>query len=304
MIDSFRPIPLASARHLSWQPLFHYLLFFLCTLVGCTAIKPLPGPNRTLVAPGTFSHEDLDRVLRRFVDEQGRVDYAALKNDPHDLDRYYFLIASDSPDSHPDLFPTMQSKLAYWLNAYNTAVIKTVLTYYPISSVEDIRPPLALFFLPDKSGFFLFQQVTFGNKMISLYAVEHQVIYARFVDPRVHFALNCASIGCPRLPRQAFSAEHLDEQLDHEARKFLSEERNFAIDHEEKTVWLSSIFDWYEGDFLQWYESRFPSKKAKLLDYLALYVSPERAEELKRAARYQIRFVPYDWRLNDQRRRA
>src|SRR5262245_25747321 len=145
-----------------------YMFFALLPLLavaGCTAIKPLVVPKRTLMGmPHTFSHEAFDRVLHRFVNDQGRVDYTALKNDPHDLERYYLLLSTYSPDSHPALFPTEDGKLAYWLNAYNAAVIKTVLTYYPVSSVEDIRPPLFLFFLPQKSGFFLFQRLTFGGK--------------------------------------------------------------------------------------------------------------------------------------------
>lgn len=277
----------------------------LLVLAGCTAIKPVSVSEHVLVeTPQTFSHEDFDGVLHRFVDEQGRVDYPALKRDTRDLERYYLLLSTYSPDSHPDLFPTEQSKLAYWLNAYNATVIKTVVTYYPITGVGDIRPPWLFFFLPQKSGFFLFQRVTFGGKTTSLYFLEHRVIRKRFADPRVHFALNCASGGCPRLPRQAFTAEHLDEQLDHEARKFLAEERNFTIDHEGKTVSLSSIFDWYESDFLTWLQRTFPARKATLLDYVALYVSTEKAKELQRAASYDIGFIPYDWRLNDQRGRA
>ncbi len=254
--------------------------------------------------PHPFSHDDFTRLLSRFVNDQGRVDYTALQNDARDLERYYLLLSTYSPDSHPDLFPTAQSKLAYWLNAYNAAVIKTVLTYYPISSVGDIRPPLLFFFLPHKSGFFLFQRVTFGGETTSLYFLEHRVIRTRFADPRIHFALNCASGGCPRLPRQAFTAEQVDEQLDHEARRFLAEERNLVIDHENKIVSLSSIFQWYESDFLTWLQHQFPGRKATLLDYVALYVSAEKAEELQRAASYAVRFLPYDWRLNDQRGRA
>jgi hypothetical protein len=277
----------------------------LLALVSCTAIKPLAISERTLVGtPHTFSHEDFDRVLHRFVDEQGRVDYTALKNDPRDLERYYLLLSTYSPDSHPVLFPIESSKLAYWLNAYNATVIKTVLAHYPISSVEDIKPPLPLLFLPSKSGFFLLQRVTFGGKTTNLYFLEHRVIRRRFADPRVHFALNCASRGCPRLPRQAFTAEHLDEQLDHAVRQFLAEERNFTINHQEKTVSLSSIFDWYENDFLSWYQNQFPGQKATLLNYVALYVSPEKAGELKWAASYDVRFIPYDWRLNDQNGRV
>lgn len=281
------------------------VLFPLLAFADRPAIKPLAVPERTVVeVPYTFSHEDFDRVLQSFVDNQGQVDYTALKNDPRDLERYSLLLSTYSPDSHPALFPTENSKLAYWLNAYNAAVIKTVLTYYPISGVGDIRPPLLLFFLPRKSGFFLFQRVTFGGKTTSLYFLEHRVIRKRFADPRVHFALNCASGGCPRLPRQAFTAEHLNEQLDHEARKFLAEERNFVIDHEKKTVSLSSIFEWYESDFLTWLQRTFPDRKATLLGYVALYVSVEKAEELRQAASYTVRFIPYDWRLNDQRGHA
>ncbi len=269
--------------------------------IGCTTIRPVTLPHQTSLAPKTFSHADFDRVLQRFVDDQGRVDYGGLKTDPHDLERYYFLLAAYSPDSHPHLFPSEQDKLAYWINAYNAAVIKTVLTHYPISSAADVERPFPFFFLPRISGFFLFQRVAFGEETTNLYFLLEGVIRKRFAEPRVHFALNCGARSCPRLPRRAFTAERLDEELDHEARKFLAEDRNLKIDHSEKTVFLSSIFDWYEKDYLQWYRRQFPDQKATLLRYVALYVSPERAEELGRAASYEVRFVPYDWRLNDQR---
>jgi hypothetical protein len=238
------------------------------------------------------------------VDDQGQVDYAALKNNAQDLERYYLLLSAYSPDSHPELFPTEPHKLAYWLNAYNAAVMQTVLTSYPIRSVADIKPPGVFFFLPGRSGFFFFQRVTFGDKTTSLYSLEHRVIRKRFTDPRVHFALNCASRGCPHLPMSAFTAAHLDEQLDHEARKFVAEERNLRIDHQKRVIWLSSIFDWYEDDFLKWYRQMFPDHAATLLNYAALYTSPERTEELRRAASYPIRFIPYDWRLNDRNQHA
>lgn len=274
----------------------------LLALVGCTEIRPVGVRERTVAAPQTFSHEDFDRVLHRFVDDHGLVDYAALKDDAHDLEQYYLLLTLFSPDSHPDLFPTENSKLAYWINAYNAAAIKTALTYYPISSVADIKRPFPFFFLPQKSGFFFFQRVTFGGKKTSLYYLEQGVILKRFAEPRVHFALNCAARGCPRLPRQAFTAEYLDEQLDREARKFLSEERNLRIDHTQQVVLLSSIFDWYKEDFLRWYRESFPGQKATLLNYVALYLPLKKAQELKGdAASYQVRFIPYDWRLNDQR---
>ena len=273
----------------------------LCATAGCTEVGPLTSGESPVIIQPMFSHTHFERVLERFVDQQGRVDYAALTKDPHDLERYYLLFATASPDSHPELFPTEHDKLAYWINAYNAAVIKAVLTYYPIQSVEDVKPPFVFFFLPRKSGFFLFQRLTFGGTRTSLYYLEHYVIRKRFTDPRIHFALNCASGGCPRLPRQAFTVEHLDTQLDQAARQFMAEERNLSIGHQARTVWLSSIFDWYTKDFMSWYQHNFPGKDdASLLNYVSVYTSPEQTQELKQAAAYSLRFVPYDWSLNDQ----
>ncbi len=248
-----------------------------------------------------FSHDSFNVVLQRFVNELGKVDYSALKKDPHDLDLYYQMVANYSPDSHPDIFPTDSHKLSYWINAYNAAAIKTVITYYPIHSVLEVKPPALFFFLPNKSGFFIFQKPIIGGRKISLYRLENGIIRKRFSDPRVHFALNCASLGCPRMPRHAFSGKNLDEQLDMETRKFVAEERNFKIDYENKTIFLSEIFKWYENDFLSWYKQNYPKKTAGLLNYIALYLAPEKVEELKKIEKnYTLQFIPYDWRLNDQ----
>ncbi len=276
-------------------------LIFWVFVFGCTTIEPVAVKDQVLETPQVFSHEILERVLQGFVDNQGLVDYAALKENPRDMERYYLLLSTYSPDSHPALFPSEQSKLAYWINAYNAAAMKIVLTLYPISSVRDVKPPLLLFFLPKKSGFFVFQRVTFGGKTTNLYYLENGVIRKRFSDPRVHFALNCAARGCPRLPRRPFTSVHLNEQLDHEARRFLAEDRNLRIDHQKKIIYMSSIFEWYENDFLGWYRGRFPQQEATILDYVSLYLAEEKRDEIREsAASYRVEFIPYDWGLNDQ----
>ena len=279
------------------------LLFLLLGLFlfGCTTIHPVIKTKQPLDS-NIFPNERYDRLLQKHVDDRGFVDYSALRENPKDLEEYYYLITAYSPDSHPDLFPSEKHKLAYWINAYNAGAIKTVMTYYPISSVLDVKQPGIFFFLSDKSGFFFFQRLTFGGKSTSLYYLENQVIRKRFNDPRIHFAVNCAAIGCPRLPRRSFSGEALDQQLDDEARLFLTEERNFRIDHDKKVVYLSSIFKWYEKDFTSWYNAKYPERESSLLSYIELYLTPEKTEELKKIGNgYSLRFVPYDWRLNDQK---
>jgi len=277
------------------------LLFLGFFVFGCTKIQPVIKGKQPL-DPNIFPNERFDRVLQKYVNERGLVDYTALRKDPEDLEAYYYLVTAYSPDSHPDLFPSEKHKLAYWINAYNAGAIKTVMTYYPINSVLDVKQPEIFFFLSDKSGFFFFQRLTFGGKSTSLYYLENQVIRKRFKDPRIHFAVNCASIGCPRLPRRSFSGEALDQQLDNEARFFLTKERNFKINHDEKVIFLSSIFKWYEKDFTSWYTAKYPGRESSLLSYIELYLTPEKIEELKKNGNgYSLRFAPYDWRLNDQK---
>jgi len=282
---------------------FRILLIILINFVlsACTTIPPL---NNSVITkhPERFSHQDFDEVLSQHVNQDGKVDYSRLQKQPEQFERYYQQIANFSPDSHPASFRNESDQLAYWINAYNAAVIKTVLSYYPINSIEDVKPPLALFFLPDKTGFFLFQKPTFGKISTSLYYLENSVIRERFLDPRVHFALNCASLGCPKLPSYAFIGDKLNQQLDFETKKFFSEKRNFMINHKQKTIFLSSILKWYEEDFTNWYEQRYPEQEGSLIKYIALYVDEDQADFLfNQSQDYSLEFVPYDWGLNDQK---
>ena len=272
----------------------------LLLMSACTTISPRVN-QATNVEPEIFSHHQFDSVLQQTVNQQGQVDYPSLQAQGDELEAYYQLISQYSPDSHPELFPTEQDRLAYWINAYNAAVIKIVLKYYPIDGIEDVKPPSALFFLSDKTGFFFFQRPSFGGVNTSLYYLENSVIRKRFAEPRVHFALNCASRGCPKLPDYAFNGNQLEQQLQHEARKFFSEPRNLKIDPENKTIWMSSIMDWYEDDFIDWYESRYPGHEASLINYVALFLPEQQAQLLtSHAADFEVQFIAYDWTLNDQ----
>ena len=280
------------------------IVFLQAASMACstriTAVGDTPAPAPVSNA---FSHERFDRVLARYVNEQGRVEYSELNVDQDDLDAYFRLLERYGPDRNPELFPTESSRLAYWINAYNAATIKTVLHYYPLDSVLDVKKPALMFFLPRAAGFFVFQKVRLGGEETSLYNLENDIIRKRFDEPRIHFALNCASLSCPELPRRAFTADNLESELEREARKFLSQSRNLRIDHETQTIYLSEIFDWYRDEFVSWFRQHSSNQTGGLLDYVALYVDTEIADHLRKAAEtYAVSFIPYDWTLNDQRK--
>lgn len=290
MRSSFRP----RSGLWRWLPV-------ICLLAaGCTTLPSAVKTPGELPADTPFSHDAFQRVLTRYVDDRGFVDYAALAEDPADLERYTDQLASRSPDSHPQDFPTSESRLAYWINAYNASTIRLVLRHYPISSVMDVKPPAVFFFMPRGSGFFVFHRVVLGGVPVSLYSLENQVVRKRFTDPRYHFALNCASIGCPRLPRQAFTADNLESMLATEARRFMGEDRNFRVDHGAKRVYLSEIIDWFEADFLAVREeTSSPTGAPPILEALSPYFPPGSPLEQQSFTGYEIDYTPYDWGLND-----
>jgi hypothetical protein len=275
------------------------VLVVALSLFGCsTTLEPREDLRPVELDP--FVYDDLAAVLATHVDEEGRVDYATLAADGVGLDRFYARLAATSPVSHPWLFGTEEDQLAYWINAYNAVVMALVKAYYPITSVRDVRRPWIYFFLPKTSGFFYFQKVVLGGEKYRLYTLEREMILKQFSEPRLHFALNCASGGCPRLPREPFLPKTLDEQLDREARIFFSEERNLRIDHETETVYLTELLEWYAADFTGWMEANAPDSPATVRAYAARYADEETAAELRgRAAAYAVEFVPYDWALND-----
>ena len=274
-----------------------FLIGLVVVIGACTTVQPpgSTGPHEVLTS---FSHDDLERVLEHVVDSDGRVDYAALSARSGDLDRYLALLARVSPDTRPGLFASEDDRLAYWINAYNASVIATVLAYYPISSVREIGPPRVAFFFPRLSGFFVFHRVILGGHRVSLYGLENRVIRRRFADPRIHFALNCGASSCPRLPRQAFKGSHLQEQLEREARKFAAEDRNVRVDVASQTIWLSSIFDWYEGDFTR--SQARSGLDADLREYVRSLLSGDKELAFRACSRCRIQFLPYDWQLNDR----
>lgn len=238
-------------------------------------------------AAASFSHADWGTVLQRFVDEEGFVDYGALAEDRAALDRYIAALTTSGPELTPALFANEEEKLAYYLNAYNALVFKGVLDRWP-----DIK---SVWGLGTGFGFFVATRYDIDGQTLSLKKLEDDVIRAGFKDPRIHAALNCASISCPRLPREPFVGAKLDEQLDAAMGAFVNEPRNCKLDAESKTVTLSKIFDWFDSDFTD-FEKAQAGSGGTVIDYVNRY----RPADAKIPANYEVAFFDYDKGLNKQ----
>jgi hypothetical protein len=215
-------------------------------------------------------------VLTRYVDDSGRIDFDALRQNHSDLDRVVAFIAAVDPDSQPQRFPDKHSRLAFYINAYNALAMYGVVQAGVPESLSGLT----------KFTFFYLRTFTVGGKSISLSKFENDVIRP-LGDERVHFALNCMVVSCPRLPRVAFSAAALDGQLDTAARSFIGDTRNVWIEHAKRKVWLSAIFDFYTEDFL----AHAPS--------LIAYVNRYRAAQIP--ADFNVRFLEYHWTVNHRK---
>ena len=243
-------------------------------------------PMSTPVLAGEFAYDDWNAVLESYVDDNGLVDYQGLRANRQALDRFIALIESTGPESDPEAFPTREHRLAYYINAYNAQVIRGVLELSPDADT-------VWGFTGTGYGFFVRLKVRVDGETMSLKALEDDLIRDGFKDPRIHAALNCASVGCPKLPRVAFSPDRLDEQLDAEMTKFVGEERNCSIDPASGTVTLSKIFDWFRQDFEEYEAAR---GGGGLRDYINRF----RPADSQLPADFELQFPSYDKSLNRQ----
>ena len=229
------------------------------------------------------AHARFAAVLSEFV-KDGRVDYSTLKARPGDLNAYLEAVAAVSASEFAAW--DENRRLALLLNLYNAQTLKLIIDHYPLESIRSIG------LLPGAA----WRQaiVRFSGQTISLDHLEHQMIRAKYSEPRIHFALVCAAMGCPPLRDEPYLAQRLNDQLDDQTRRFLADSEKNRYDPEENTLNLSPIFDWYREDF------------TKPAGSLAAYVKPflpakERAALIDPAS-VKIRFTQYDWSLNDRKR--
>lgn len=213
-------------------------------------------------------HSDWDKLLKKHVDTNGFVNYKGFKADQEKLTAYLDKLSKLEPNDEW----SVQELLAYYINLYNAATVELILQNYPINSIKDIKGAWT-------KGF-----VKIVDKKVSLGAIENGVL-RKMNEPRIHFAINCASFSCPKLQKEAYTAAKINEQLDAAAIEFINSDKNDISANSPK---FSKIFDFYTGDFKL-------NGKRDLIGYINQYskikINPD--------AKYS--FKEYNWDLNEQK---
>lgn len=227
------------------------------------------------VAP--VDHSAYDRLLKKYVNEKGLVNYKGFKSEEKAFNAYLDMLSKNPPAASW----SKNEQMAYWINAYNAYTIRLILDHYPVKSIKDIGSKIKIPFVttPWAAKFF-----TIGDDKMSLDNIEHGTLRKKFDDPRIHFALVCASISCPRLRNEAYTAAKLDAQLDDQGRDFLNNPTKNKISKDEAQ--LSNYFNWYKGD---WNDNGQSVEK-----WVNKYSTTKITDKTK------IDFLPYNWNLNEQ----
>jgi Protein of unknown function, DUF547 len=248
----------------------------IAALAGCATVVAPPAAPPTDAAQAEAAWA---RVLERFVDTRGAVDFKALAADRADLDRMLRHVA----DTPLNSFADSRAWLAHMINAYNALSMANVIS----SGLPETHAGLVA-----KLRFFVLRKQVIGGEALSLYAFENDVIrpFTRAIgEPRVHFALNCSALACPALPRQPFRAATLEADLARETLAFFARPENLRVDGAAREVWLSELLNFYPDDFV-------PAHGASLIDYV------NRTLGLSLPLDYTLRFTPYDWTVAHQAR--
>ena len=222
------------------------------------------------------SHAIWDSLLRQYVDDYGLVDYQGMAADSNELKEYLDLLSQNAPNKKSW---SEVEQMAYWINAYNAFTVKLIIDNYPVNSIKDIKDGI-----PFVNTVWDIKFINIAGEELDLNNIEHGILRKDFDDPRLHFALVCASMSCPKLQNFAYTADRLEEQLQEAAREFLNEP--FRNNIGGSTIQLSKILDWYWGDFKDTYANRYELVK----DYAQTEVNMDS----------EIEFLEYDWNLNEQ----
>jgi Protein of unknown function, DUF547 len=254
-----------------------------------------------LVTPraASFDHEyqQYAQVLREHV-RPPRVDYAALKTGRASLDAAVAAFAQ--PTTAEEQKWTREERLAFWINAYNAFTLRAIVDHYPIrASWLTLAPRNSIRQIDGVWTTITWQA---AGRTLTLDDIEHRILRPEFKEPRVHFAVNCASIGCPPLAAEPYRAATLETQLDEAARRYFASAQGLRIDRD--TLHVSKILEWYGEDFVARFAPDAPAGRDRIERAVRGVVArfgPPEAAALAWTPAVRVRFLDYDWSLNDTR---
>lgn len=247
----------------------HFVLLLSIILISCQS--PVPG----MAATTPPSYKAWNELLKAHVSADGKVNYKGFIKEKAKLDAYLKTISANAPDRKTW---SKDEQLAYWINAYNAFTVKLIVDNYPVESIKDLGPAIKIPLVSDVWHYKFFK---IGGQESSLDEIEHSILRKEFNEPRIHFAINCASVSCPPLLNEAFEAKTIDAQLDKVAKDFINSSRNKITP---EAIQISSIFSWFKGDF---------TKNGSLIDFLNKY------SKVKIKSNAKVSHLDYNWSLNE-----
>ncbi|MEQ8472925.1 MAG: DUF547 domain-containing protein [Marinoscillum sp.] len=249
---------------------------YIASIVGFILIAACSTVQSQQSNGNPVSHEKFTELLQDHVGSDGFVDYKGFKKDREKLNSYLELLKSTAPNKNW----SDEEQIAYWINVYNAFTIDLVLQHYPVKSIKDIGSSIQVPFVNTPWDI---KFIEIGGETYDLNNVEHGILRKKWEEPRIHFAVNCASYSCPKLRNEAFTAEKLNEQLDEQAKDFINDD--FRNDITKNKAELSKIFDWFSGDF---------KNKMPVREFINQYADVKIGENTK------VTYKEYDWKLNEQ----
>lgn len=258
------------------------LIAALCFIAGA------PTPARG----ADFTYAQYEELLKRYVRPDVNiagimisvVDYAGLARDAAKPDSPYVRLLNGLSAFDPATLGSREEKMAFWINVYNIAAIKTIVDHYPVDSIRSRK--VNWLGLPWNR-----KAVTVGGREYSLAEIEFDLLVEGFKDLRVHFGINCASVSCVDLLTEPFRADKLDRQLAEQGKRFLADQnKGMRIDRGKNTVYLSQIFKFDKRHFEEYAGSA--------LKFILPYV-PDVDRKYLQSGTYVVEYLDYDWNAND-----
>ena len=224
------------------------------------------------------SHQQWDKLLKKHVNEAGMVNYKGFQKDKTEFDAYLKTLSDNAPQKSW----SQKDQIAYWINAYNAFTVKLIADNYPVKSIKDLGAENPIIFVNtawDKKFF------SIDGKKMTLNTIEHKILRKQFNDPRMHFAINCASYSCPKLLDEAYEGKTVNKQLDEQSKDFLADKEKNKISADKPQV--SSLFKWFSNDFTK-------TGKTKIA-----FINQFTTTKIKESA--TLEYLDYSWDLNEQK---